>query len=637
MFGHGLVVLGLCLFHLVGHVLELWSFSVFLGFSLSLYALVLLYQHFRATCPLALAKYLLHVLAVYHLLVEEQLRQGGVSFLVFDEQLFGALVLVVHDLEHLVVDDLCRRLTVRTLEGVLVIIIIADVWQLVAHAGVGYHSERGLGGTLQVVHGSRGYGTHEELLRGASAKQRANLVELLFLCRDDPFLRNVPCRAEGLATWHDGHLHERVGVSAEPTYRGVSGLVDGYGALLVGRHHLRLLLQSAHYAVHGVEEVLFLHGLLVVPCGYQRGLVADVGNVGSGESRGLAREIVDVDVVAEFQRLEVHEEYGLSLGQVRQVDVYLPVESSGTQQSLVEHVGAVGGGEHYHARVGAESVHLGEQGVKCVLALVVAAHRRVLRPCSAHGVNLVDEDDARRLLLGLGKHVAHAARAHADEHLHEVGTRHGEERHASLSGHGLGQQGLTCSRRADEQCARRNLSSEVGVFLRVLQEVDNLLHLLLGAFLSGHVLEGYAHLVGFLIELCLALADAEDASATAETSATAHAAAEHPEEEEEEEQWAEVDENAPDVGASLVVVAVACELVLLLLVAEKFLQLVHGAELHADVWVWPHLLCGHVEHRPDVLRLDKHLQRVVALVYHHALRVAFVDVSLEVAVVGLLA
>ena len=33
------------------------------------------------------------------------------------------------------------------------------------------------------------------------------------------------------------------------------------------------------------------------------------------------------------------------------------------------------------------------------------------------GVNLVDEDDAGRVLLGGGKQVAHAARAHAHKHL----------------------------------------------------------------------------------------------------------------------------------------------------------------------------------------------------------------------------
>jgi hypothetical protein len=46
------------------------------------------------------------------------------------------------------------------------------------------------------------------------------------------------------------------------------------------------------------------------------------------------------------------------------------------------------------------------------------------------GVDLVDEDDRRRRLLGLFEQVAHAARADADEHLDEVGAGDREERHA---------------------------------------------------------------------------------------------------------------------------------------------------------------------------------------------------------------
>jgi hypothetical protein len=41
---------------------------------------------------------------------------------------------------------------------------------------------------------------------------------------------------------------------------------------------------------------------------------------------------------------------------------------------------------------------------------------------AAHGVNLVDEDDAGSILLALLKKVANTARAYANEHLYEVRT-----------------------------------------------------------------------------------------------------------------------------------------------------------------------------------------------------------------------
>jgi len=55
---------------------------------------------------------------------------------------------------------------------------------------------------------------------------------------------------------------------------------------------------------------------------------------------------------------------------------------------------------------------------------------------AADRVDLVDEDDAGRVLLALLEHVAHAAGADADEHLDEVRAGDGEERHVGLAGDG---------------------------------------------------------------------------------------------------------------------------------------------------------------------------------------------------------
>ena len=288
--------------------------------------------------------------------------------------------------------------------------------------------------------------------------------------------------------------------------------VEGDGTLFRGGHHLRLLLQSADDTVNGIKEVLFLHRLLVVAGGNQRSLVTYVGNVGTRESWRLAGQLLDVEALVNLDGLEVNLEDGLALVKVGKVDIYLTVEASGTHQRRVEHVGTVGGSKDNHAAVGAEAVHLGQQGIQRVLALVVSAHSRVLRAGTSHSVNFVDEDDTWRLLLSLAEQVAHTTGTHAHEHLNEVASRHREEGHAGFSGHGLGQQRLTCSRRTNEQRSLGNLSAQFGVFLRVLQEFHNLLHFLLGTLLSGHVLERDVQVAAFLIHLGFRLAHIEDAA-----------------------------------------------------------------------------------------------------------------------------
>ena len=138
---------------------------------------------------------------------------------------------------------------------------------------------------------------------------------------------------------------------------------------------------------------------------------------------------------------------------------------------------------------GVEAVHLDEQLVEGLLALVVAA-AHAGTAVAADGVDLVDEDDGGRVLLGLLEEVAHAAGADADEHLDEVGSRDRVERHAGLAGDGAGEQGLAGSGRAVEQHALGDAGADGLELRRLLEEVLDLLQLLEGLVAAGDVVEG---------------------------------------------------------------------------------------------------------------------------------------------------
>ena len=62
------------------------------------------------------------------------------------------------------------------------------------------------------------------------------------------------------------------------------------------------------------------------------------------------------------------------------------------------------------------------------LALVVGASK-ACASAPRHRVDLVDKDDAGRILLGVVKHISHTGRAYADEHLDEIRTGNAEEGH----------------------------------------------------------------------------------------------------------------------------------------------------------------------------------------------------------------
>ena len=167
------------------------------------------------------------------------------------------------------------------------------------------------------------------------------------------------------------------------------------------------------------------------------------------------------------------------------------IETSRTQESRIEHLRAVGRRDHDHPDRGIEPVHLGEDLIERLLALVVAAAEAAdcARSRTADRIQFVDEDDRGRRRLGLLKEVAHARGTHPDEHLHELGGRDREERHLRLAGQRPGQKRLAGARWPGQQHPARDPSSQPPVLVGVAEEVDDLGQFLLGLVDAGHVLE----------------------------------------------------------------------------------------------------------------------------------------------------
>ena len=132
---------------------------------------------------------------------------------------------------------------------------------------------------------------------------------------------------------------------------------------------------------------------------------------------------------------------------------------------------------------------------------------------TAHGVDLIDENNAGRALFGLFKQIADTGSTHADEHLSKVGAGDGEERHTGLARDGFGQQGLTGSRRAHEQNSLGNTGAQRIELAGVLQELDDLLQFLLFLIGAGHIIK----LLNNFIAQAIATATAEACAAAAKS------------------------------------------------------------------------------------------------------------------------
>ena len=359
-----------------------------------------------------------------------------------------------------------------------------------AHAEFADHLAGEFGGALDVVAGTGGHLLEEDLFGAATAHEGGETgFEVLLGDGVLVFLGEVDRDAESHAAGDDGDLVERVGVLAERGDEGVAGLVIGGDLLLFVREEHRLALGTHHDLVLGYFEVVHVDGLAVVACGGEGGLVDHVGEVGTGEARCSTSEDVEVDVFGHGDLLGVDLEDFFAATDVGTIDDDATIEAAGAEKSGVENVGAVGRGDEDDTVVGLEAVHLDEELVEGLLALVVSA-AEACATVTTDCVDFVDEDDAGGVLLALLEEVADAGCADADEHFDEVRTGDGEEGNVGFARYCAGEEGLACSRRSDEEDALGDAAAEALELLSFAEELDDLLELFLGFVDASDILEG---------------------------------------------------------------------------------------------------------------------------------------------------
>ena len=138
----------------------------------------------------------------------------------------------------------------------------------------------------------------------------------------------------------------------------MTGLMDRYRAFLSLRHHLRLLLQTSNNTVYSIKEVLLTYFGTVMASRNQCCLITYIGDIRTRETWGLTSQEVNIQILIEFQGLQVYLENLLTLVEIGHVNMYLAVETTSTHQGGVQHVGTVGGGKGDDTTVRTKTVHL---------------------------------------------------------------------------------------------------------------------------------------------------------------------------------------------------------------------------------------------------------------------------------------
>ena len=305
---------------------------------------------------------------------------------------------------------------------------------------------------------------------------------------------------------------------------GVATLVIRGELPLLVLHDHRLPFGAHHHLVLRILEIGHVDLLVVAPRGEQSTFVHEIREIRSRHSRSSARERGDIHILRHRLVADVHAKNSLAPAQIRQIDYDLSIEAAGPHEGGIENIRPVRGSDQDDAFVRLEAVHLHQQLIERLFALVVTA-AQTGPTVAADGVDFVDEDDARSVSLALFEQIANATGADADEHLHEVGARHREERTTGFTRDSAGKQCFARSRRTDQQRTLRQATAKLGELLRILQEFDDLLELVFRFVHAGDVLERHLFLrarreLGFalpkrqrLVAAALHLAHEEDPEA----------------------------------------------------------------------------------------------------------------------------
>ena len=324
-------------------------------------------------------------------------------------------------------------------------------------------------------------------------------------------------------------MHTGVVLAVEARHR-VACLVVGRELFLFGGHDTALLLRAGHHFHGCFLDVLHRDGLAAAAGSQQGSLVDEVFQVSARKTSGALRDDFQGHIRGQRLILGVDFQDLLTALDIGQAHIDLTVKAAGTEQSLIQNISTVGSGHDDDAIVGLKAIHLHQQLVQGLLALVVAA-AEAGTTLTAHRIDLINKDDAGHGLLGLVKQVAHTGSTDTDVHLHEIRAGDGVERHAGLTGTGAGQQGLTGTRRAHQQHAVGDAGTQRVEFIRALEEFDHLFELFFLLVFARHIGKGSGLFV-FPLVLDLGFAHVHD---TAAGTAAAHhgeeqetCAAQHP-------------------------------------------------------------------------------------------------------------
>mmetsp|Transcript_2893 Transcript_2893/g.6565 ORF Transcript_2893/g.6565 Transcript_2893/m.6565 type:complete len:328 (+) Transcript_2893:273-1256(+) len=230
---------------------------------------------------------------------------------------------------------------------------------------------------------------------------------------------------------------------------------------------------GAHLSIHGV--VVTCPKLICSDCITHcclGGTLAELRQIRTTEALGLLRDEGQRDIGRDGGLLQGSFEDALPGRKIRKRNVDQLIQSTWTQERLVEKLRSVGGADEEDVLFRTHAIDLCEQLVHHAVARATGI---ALSGAAGHadGVQLIEEEHAGSSGSGLVEDLAHVGLGLAEPHREELRAFDADEVGGAFGGHGFGQQRLAAARRAVEEHTARRLHSKLLELLRVVDWVQD--------------------------------------------------------------------------------------------------------------------------------------------------------------------
>ena len=280
-------------------------------------------------------------------------------------------------------------------EDVLSALLIVDGSDRGGHAVTCHHLTGNIGSLLNILGCTGGNVVEDHFLRDPAAEAdhdllqhpSAGVVHLIAVGQGHCVAAGTPaCR-------NDRYRINFTYIRQFMEQNGMAGLMIGSDPFLLFGDYMALLFGSDADLDKCLFYILLLDVSAVRPCGCNGSLVEKVFQVRAGETGCGARDLLQVYIVSQGLIGRMDFQDLLSSLYIGAADRDLSVKAAGTKDRRVKDIDAVGRRHDDDPFIDAETVHLDEQLVQGLLALIMGSAQAcasAARDC----VDFIDEDDA---------------------------------------------------------------------------------------------------------------------------------------------------------------------------------------------------------------------------------------------------